>query len=143
MNTKHPSTHNGNTRNRGNADKISLLNNDMLFEQIVTSITSDHREKLLSNLENGKGEIEYHVRDGQLQKRRHIDISDLLDVEDTFYAAMTRENIKMFLWLMEKKLKKKSPLDYGAIRVRFEIDTTGKFEVCECKIITESHYARF
>lgn len=134
---------NSHPKRRGNSERPTVSNNDMLYQQICTSITTDHHDKLLSNLENGRGEIEYHVRDGQLQKRRHIDVSDLLDSDETFFTGMSRENIKNFLLLIERKLKRKSAIDYGAIHIRFEISSSGDFEVCQLSIIRENHFARY
>lgn len=132
-----------NSKKKSSSDKVPVLNNDVLIQQICTSIISDHHDNLLSDLENGKRLIEYHVRDGQLQKRKHIEVSDLLDTDETFYAAMSREHLKCFIMLIETKLKRKSALDYGAIQIGFEITPSGIFQVRELNITRENHFARY
>ncbi|CCC86356.1 hypothetical protein PPM_p0206 (plasmid) [Paenibacillus polymyxa M1] len=125
--------------NRGGSE---ILSNNKLIEQIRLCIIGDYHQKLFSDFPNGHGEIEYHVRGGQLQRNIQIRKLSLLE-DDVKDVAFSRKGLEILLKKTEERLTKWKPLDYATIRLKIYLDGNGDIKDITISVQVEQHFKRF
>ncbi|WP_240416532.1 hypothetical protein [Paenibacillus periandrae] len=119
-----------------------ILNNDKLVEQIRLCIIGDYNNKLYADLPDGRGETEYNVRDGVLQRNTQIRKMSIMDDNESI-VVLSRKGLELLLKKTESRLKKWKPIDYGIINLHLVLDENGDIIDISITVRVEQHFKRF
>ncbi|WP_145949568.1 hypothetical protein [Paenibacillus sp. Y412MC10] len=126
-------------QNRGGSE---VLDNKNLIQEIRLCIIGDFNSKLFNDFPNGIGEIEFDVRGGHLQKNIQIRKVSLME-EDVSNVSFSRKGLEVLLKLLEARLLKWKPLDYGKIHLQLILGENGELEDVFIAVRVEQHFKRF
>lgn len=127
---------------RNNQKSFESSNNDLLIDQIRLCIVSDHNSGNYKKFRNGRAEIEFDVRNCQLQKNVIIHSENLMDEGETKVIPVSRKSLEVILTKVTDRLSKWDPINYAKIKLEISLDNESNLTNLQIGIRIESHFRR-
>lgn len=125
-----------------NEKSFESSNNDLLIDQIRLCIVSDHNSGNYKKFPNGQGEIEFEVRNGQLQKNVISHRENLMADGEAKTVPVSRKHLEVILRKITDRITTWDPINYAKIKLEICLEDEVNLRDLQIGIRFESHFKR-